>query len=280
MQTSRIVRALHMAEVGTLVDWAAGEGWNPGLHDAAAFRAADPQGFLGAFVDGEMLAGICAIRYGVSYGFVGLYISRPDHRGEGHGKAVWEAGMARLSGRIVGLDGVDTQFENYRSKGFVPAYRTIRFGGRYSPEGATRDAGVVALLTPDLFDDVVAFDGRIFPQPRVAFLQRWLAPPHVVRVAVSGGRVAGYGVMRTCGVGAKIGCLSAIDLPTANALLASLAEQATGDVFIDVPQPRAEFASLLVASNLTPGFETTRMYRGGTIRLASELFGVTTLELG
>ena len=45
------------------LDWAATEGWNPGLDDAAAFQAADPDGFLGAFVDGEMVAGISAVAY-------------------------------------------------------------------------------------------------------------------------------------------------------------------------------------------------------------------------
>ncbi|MBL8579494.1 MAG: GNAT family N-acetyltransferase [Mesorhizobium sp.] len=280
--TPRIIRTLDPAEVGTLVDWAAGEGWNPGLDDAAAFSAADPEGFLGAFVDGDMLAGICAVRYGVSYGFIGLYISHPDHRGEGHGKAVWDAGMARLSGRIVGLDGVDAQFDNYLSKGFVPAYRTIRFGGRFSPVGEGVDVGVPRPVdfTPALLEEAITFDGKIFPQPRRAFLERWLAPPHIVSVAVSGGRMAGYGVMRACGVGSKIGCLAAIDLPTAKALFVSLADQAEGEVFIDVPQPQGEFARFLAASNLVPGFETTRMYHGGAIPLYSGLFGVTTLELG
>ncbi len=280
--TARVVRTLDMAEVERLVEWAAREGWNPGLHDASAFRAADPEGFLGAFVDGKMLAGICAVRYGASYGFIGLYISRPDHRGEGHGKAVWEAGMTRLSGRIVGLDGVDAQFDNYRAKGFVPTYRTIRFGGRFSPPGSEKDANLPKPvdLTPELLDQVIAFDGRVFPQPRRVFLERWLAPPHIVRVAVSGGRVTGYGVMRACGVGSKIGGLAAIDGPTAKDLFASLAAQATGDVFIDVPQPRGDFAEFLAAANMAPGFETTRMYHGGTLALASELFGVTTLELG
>ena len=40
------IRTLDEAEVRTVVDWAAAEGWNPGLHDARAFRVADPDGFL------------------------------------------------------------------------------------------------------------------------------------------------------------------------------------------------------------------------------------------
>ena len=37
--------------------------------------------------------------------------------------------MARLEGRVVGLDGVVDQQANYQRSGFVLAHRNIRFGG-------------------------------------------------------------------------------------------------------------------------------------------------------
>ncbi|TIT76763.1 MAG: GNAT family N-acetyltransferase, partial [Mesorhizobium sp.] len=70
----RTIRTLTASEVETLIDWAAAEGWNPGIGDAAALRAADPEGFIGAFVGGEMMAGISAVAYGAGFGFIGLYI--------------------------------------------------------------------------------------------------------------------------------------------------------------------------------------------------------------
>jgi hypothetical protein len=83
------------------------------------------------------------------------------------------------------------------------------------------------------------------------------------------------------GTGWKIGGLSAVDGRTAAALLRSLATDAgDDDVFIDVPASRERFIDFLTDAGLSPGFETTRMYRGGMIPLAPELFGVTTLELG
>lgn len=278
--TARIIRPLDAAETGLLVEWAAREGWNPGLGDAVAFHAADPGGLLGAFVDGELVAGISAVRYGASYGFIGLYICRPDMRGQGHGKAVWQAGMALLAGRRIGLDGVEAQFHNYRSQGFVPVYRTIRFGGRL-PSGPRGGGGVdFGPLKPDDLVEVIAFDRHIFPQPRIAFLDHWLAPPHLVGVARREGQVIGYGVMRQCHVGWKIGGLSATDGDTALAILSALAGETADEFFIDVPEPRKDFIAVLAASGLTAGFETTRMYHGGTVRLSRELYGVTTLELG
>ena len=51
------IRTLSLDEVALLVDWAAEEGWNPGLHDAPLFQAADPDGFIGGFVGDDLLVG-------------------------------------------------------------------------------------------------------------------------------------------------------------------------------------------------------------------------------
>jgi hypothetical protein len=46
-----------------MLDWAADEGWNPGLGDAAAFFAVDPEGFSGLFVGEDLSVTISAVRY-------------------------------------------------------------------------------------------------------------------------------------------------------------------------------------------------------------------------
>lgn len=273
-----IIRTLSLAEVATLVDWAAGEGWNPGRHDAAAFHAADPDGFLGAFVGGEMVAGIAAVAYGADFGFIGVYICRPDMRGKGYGKAVWDAGMARLSGRTVGLDGVPAQQVNYRSMGFVDDYPTFRWSGRFA--GAAQPEPTQS-ISPDHFAAVAAFDRLHFPAPRTAFLKRWIAPPHVALVCMDGDRVRGYGVARACREGFKVGPLFAGDIDVAVTLLASLADACDGEIHIDVPGSQEQFSGVLEAAGLARGFETARMYRGPapTIRIGG-VYGVTSLELG
>ena len=98
------IRNLTLAEVQTAVDWAAAEGWNPGLHDAACFYAADPTGFWGGFVGEDLVATLAAVKYGEGFGFIGLYIVKPEFRGHGLGMALWNAGMATLQGRRIGLD--------------------------------------------------------------------------------------------------------------------------------------------------------------------------------
>ena len=277
MAEAATIRTLSLAEVETLVAWAAGEGWNPGLRDAAAFHAADPQGFLGAFVAGRMAAGISAVDYG-GFGFIGLYICRPDMRGRGYGRAVWDAGMARLAQTTVGLDGVPAQQANYRSMGFAPAYRTFRFSGRLPAAGLSAE---VHPVEPDLLPALGEFDRRFFPAARPSFLEGWLAPPNIALAKIGEGGIQGYGVVRECREGFKIGPLFAVDEIAAADLLAALNAQCPGEVQIDVPEDKENFADLLLRAGFSRGFETARMYRGPAPELdGSGIFGISTLELG
>jgi hypothetical protein len=40
-----VIRAMNRSEIDMAVEWAASEGWNPGIEDANVFFAADPTGF-------------------------------------------------------------------------------------------------------------------------------------------------------------------------------------------------------------------------------------------
>src|SRR5690606_25417489 len=103
------IRVMDRTELQVGIDWAAAEGWNPGLHDAVCFHAADPEGFLVGLLGDEPVGMVSAVRYGTHFGFVGLYIVRPRYRGKGFGSALWQAGMRRLERCSIGLDGVVAQ---------------------------------------------------------------------------------------------------------------------------------------------------------------------------
>ena len=273
------LRTLSLQELSVLIDWAAAEGWNPGLDDAAAFQATDPEGFIGAFVGNEMVAAISAVAYGPGFGFIGLYICRPDMRGKGYGKAVWTAGMKRLAGRTIGLDGVEEQQNNYRRKGFRPIYETIRYSGR--PAVPAVSAERLRTVTTQLIPDIIAYDAHCFPAPRRAFLQRWVQPPHHALAAITSQGTNGYAVARLCRDGFKIGPLFADDMETALHLIESLAIACEGDLNIDVPATKTDFIAALDAAGFSPTFTTRRMYKGPPPQLGLErVFGVTSLELG
>src|SRR5216683_6908804 len=97
------IRPMRPDEVALAVDWAAAEGWNPGLADAACFAAVDPGGFLiGEFL-GEPAATISVVNYDDTFAFLGFYIVRPDLRGRGFGLRTWQAGIAHAGARTIGL---------------------------------------------------------------------------------------------------------------------------------------------------------------------------------
>ncbi len=277
-----ILRTLTLAEATELVGWAATEGWNPGLEDAPALYAADPEGFIGAFVDDRMVAGISAVAYGSDFGFIGLYICRPDARGKGYGRAVWDAGMAYLGDRTIGLDGVPEQQANYGRMGFQPVYTTHRWSGAPVLAAKPQEGGEIVPMSLELAAPLEAFDRRFFPAPRRAFLAKWLEPSRTTRILTRGGEICGYGVARRCGEGYKIGPLFAVDIEGATALLVSLTETCGAEtVHLDVPETQSSFTALLEAAGMQRGFTTARMYRGTAPQIdGSGVFAVTTLELG
>jgi ribosomal protein S18 acetylase RimI-like enzyme len=275
-------RTLTAEEAATAVEWAAAEGWNPGLSDLSCFLAQDPALFLGVEEGGRLASVISATRYGADFGFIGFYIARPEARGRGLGWQAWQAAMARLSGRLVGLDGVVAQQANYRKSGFSLAWNNIRFGGVPVGVSASGEGVVEAASVP--FAALAALDRSVFPAEREVFLRAWLAAPgHVALAVVRDGAVAGFGVIRPAREGHKIGPLVAEDRGVAERLLAALLARvpAGGAVFLDVPEPRRDAVALAEGLGLAPVFETARMYTGPAPALRLErLYGVTTFELG
>lgn len=280
-------------EVNTLIRWAADEGWNPGLDDAEAFHQADPEGFIMACDNGELQAGISVIRQGQNHGFLGLYICRPDQRGKGIGWSVWQAGMQYLTGRSIGLDGVVAQQENYRKSGFEFAYRNIRFAGstqtiRTAPARSTAAAssgitGCRPLASADL-PALLSMDTKVHGLDRGSFLNHWLSDTdHRCSLAHEGSDgLTGFGTIRQCVEGFKIGPLIAQDPDTAQLLLQELTRLVDArHIILDVPEPNLAAMRLAELSGLSAVFETARMYKGAPPRYQLEqLYGVTTLELG
>lgn len=265
-----------------MLDWAASEGWNPGLDDAAAFHAADPDGFLIAELNGEPAACISVVRYGPSYGFLGFYICRPDCRGQGIGWSIWQAGMRFLGARTIGLDGVVAQQDNYRKSGFVLAHRNARYQG-YVDRAVQADPRITA-VSADMIAGIEAFDRQCFPAPRGRFLKSWIGggSSRTALAIIDDGAIAGYGVIRDCREGAKIGPLFANTPDMAEALFHALAAARPGAlIIIDCPITNTEAVALAERHGFSQSFETARMYRGAAPAMDMALqYGITSFELG
>lgn len=276
------IRQMSEAELNIALDWAGIEGWNPGLHDAACFYAADPGGFLIGVLDGEPIASIFAVKYGAGFGFIGGYIVKPAWRGRGHGWAMWQAAMARLAGRNVGLDGVVAQQANYAKSGFRLAHRNFRYEGRGS--GRPMDACPTIPLSALSDEEIRRYDRSFFPEQRGRFLHQWARQRQHIALGVVGAQgLAGYAVARPCRTGYKVGPLFADTPAVAEQLYASVLGKLALDVpvFLDVPELNSAAVALAERHRMQRCFETARMYTREQPELNMDgQYGITSFELG
>jgi hypothetical protein len=275
------VSTASVADLRRISEWAAEEGWNPGDDDAAAFFPADPHGFLIGRLDDEPITSISAIRYGDDFGFIGLYIARPEMRGLGYGLRTWKAGMKLLAGRTIGLDGVSAQQDNYRTSGFRPAWANVRYQG---VPGAGPVAGVTVTDAKEAgFDVLAGYDRRFFPAARDAFLASWIArPEHRALIAVRDGDLVGLGVLRPARDAPRVGPLYAADARVAEALLDGLTRGLEREpIVMDVPSVNEAAVDAAERLGLKPLWETARMYAGPAPDVdRAGIYAVSTLELG
>jgi GNAT superfamily N-acetyltransferase len=280
-----VIREMKRAELDILVEWAANEGWNPGLTDAQIFWDTDPQGFVAAELGGELIGGGSIVSYERRFGFMGFFIIRADHRGKGFGERLWVHRRDLLISRlgapaVIGMDGVFNMQGFYARGGFVFYNRDIRFEGVGT--AARSDAALVDLSTVS-FAEVARYDAAHFPAPRDVFLKAWVTQPGSRALgAVQHGVLRGFGVIRPCRRGFKIGPLFAADAETADTLFRGLGDLSPGEpVFIDVPENNPQAMALAQRHGLREVFGCARMYYGPAPLLPfNEIFGVTTFELG
>ncbi|MBN1154601.1 GNAT family N-acetyltransferase [candidate division KSB1 bacterium] len=277
-----IIRTMSRDEINIAIDWAAAEGWNPGLYDAECFYAADPEGFLLGELNNNPIATISAVKYGETFGFLGFYIVKPAYRGQGYGIKIWNAGLNYLTGRNIGLDGVVAQQGNYKKSGFKLAYRNIRYEGVSG--GDFCEDSLIINLSELPFEVIADYDRLFFPQKRSQFLRAWLRQPESIALGIMpDGKFSGYGMIRTCRTGYKIGPLFADNSELAECLFTALKSSVAPGrpIYLDVPEVNQDAVGLVEKHHMKVVFETARMYTDAFPNLPfKRLFGVTTFELG
>lgn len=284
MHPKVIFRRANRDEFLTAVEWAAKEGWNPGLNDADIFWETDSDGYVCIELDGEVIGTGSIVSYG-AFGFMGFFIVRPDLRGQGLGARFWhwrkDQLLARMDvGATIGMDGVFDMQPFYAKGGFVFSHRNLRMEG--VGRAATPSSRVVDLAEVP-FDLVKAMDQRCFGYDRSAFLVSWVqAPKHCALGVLDGERLLGFGVIRPCRIGYKIGPLFADDAQVAEELFVALSRQAIDrPIFLDVPENNSDALRLAERYGLKEVFGCARMYYGEAPKLSWEsIYGVTTFELG
>ncbi|MDA1165470.1 MAG: hypothetical protein O3B13_20425 [Planctomycetota bacterium] len=130
---------------------------------------------------------------------------------------------------------------------------------------------------------IADFDSRCFPSRRERFLADWSNQIGAISLGfVDGVKLLGFGVMRPCVTGWKIGPLFADSVEVADHLFQAFQLQSAGQpLMLDVPDNNLEAIDLCRNYQMLEVFGCVRMYLGSAPALDHHrIFGITTLEVG
>ena len=234
---------------------------------------------------------IAGVRYSQSYGFIGMFLVTPRHRGLGYGVQLWRHALDHLNDvACVGVHAAPDRIADYAGWGFQSASPTTRWqlNGR-ERQGASPLENQLSLVdATSLPEEVIqSYDASREPSPRPHFLRDWLHHPagKVLALVDGQGLCHGFGRIRPCllreGTGWRIGPLLADDADLAEQLLRGLLERHRGVVLLDVPGANPAAAALMGRLGFGPISETLRMYRGAQPQVSlADVYGLACLELG
>ena len=279
-----MIRSMSKDDARKLFMWASSEGWNPGDCDLDCAWAADSDAFIGLYTEDVLAGGGSIFRHSADFGFMGLFIVRPELRGAGLGKRLWHTRLEMLKARLggdaaIGLDGVFNMEDFYSRGGFKTAYRTYRFEGVAPPrsralglEGGGASAGELA-----------EYDSAIVGYDRSGLLREWLeAPATHLEVIRKGGVLHGYGIVRSAARGVKIGPMLADTSEAFEALADAMFAGHPGVQFqIDIPETCGTALEAARRWGFREAFGCARMYSGKEPETDfSRLYSAMSLEFG
>lgn len=276
------IRVMTRAELDYAIEWAAEEGWNPGLYDADSFYSADPGGFLIGSLGDKPICCVSAVRYSNDFIFVGFFLVKPEYRGKRYAILLGKKVLEYLENRVVGIDGVVGKQFFYKIIGFKLAFRSFRFMGTGGIQ-LKNDPEIVSLEKMPL-KVLYRYDRPFFPADRKRFIKNWIRQRESKSIAlIIEGKIVGYGVIRPCYEGYKIGPLFADNKKYALRIFENLISIVPRDThyYLDVPDANNAGISLAEEFDMVPVFQTARMYRGDMPQLPMDrIFGITSFELG
>jgi len=130
------------------------------------------------------------------------------------------------------------------------------------------------------FGEIVSYDNQVFPTNREVFLREWFKQPESLAIAYRvDGKLSGYGMVRKCRTGFKVGPLFADNEKIADTLLQKMRSFVGEDsqIFLDTPEVNKEAVALAEKYKMKPMFETARMYTKNQPNVdLKKVFGVTT----
>ena len=283
-------------DLDVVIGMAREQDFAPGVGDIEIYANTDRQGIWLAWQDNLPVGCIAAVTYNPSYAFIGLFVVKSEHRGQGIGRRLWQHALKTLSNvECIGLEAAVQMVGFYEKAGFqkdcVTTRRQMlcRSDQSQHPYTTLRDRSDITVvpLREISLEAIQRYDERHEISPRPHFLELWLrhraGDVFVTRDAQ--GECHGYVRIRPCllpiGEGWRVGPWLAEDPGMASLLLSNAIDRHKGVVLIDTPGHNPAAKTITTAKGFKPMGSTVRMYKGvmpqGHDR---NVYGLACLELG
>ena len=273
------LKTMSPEEISFALDWAADEGWNPGVYDAESFYNADPKGFFIGELYGRPIGCISAVRYSNNYGFFGLFIVEEEFRRQWFGAYLARTALSYLGKRNIGLNGEPDKIDIYKKIGFKFAYNVLEFE-------ATGKGHITKDITDakDIpFEQLVKYDAKMFSAKRPDFLKTWISQPESSAICIyRNKKIQGFGVIRKSNSGFRIGPLFADTLNDAETIYVALSSTAPHEnIYLEIPEKNKAALALAKKFEMNKISQTSRMYSLYQPDFPlSNVFAFTNSELG
>ncbi|MBX9704429.1 MAG: GNAT family N-acetyltransferase, partial [Silvanigrellaceae bacterium] len=217
---------------------------------------------------------------------LGPFIVKKEYRNQGYGTQIWQSAMALIQDNpTIILHAVPLQIPRYQKQGFESQYINQGWTLRNTLSREKEPFTEAQSITPEWLPAVIHYDKTIFGASRKKLLTEVLKLSCVHSVLLDNeGQVTGFGLIRPCRDGYRVGPLFADTPEQAKQIFSYLIKMVDEDkIIVDIPQ-KNPFSNLFVEyfglKAISEG-ETNAMLKGENIEQNFDKnYGVFSLEIG
>jgi GNAT superfamily N-acetyltransferase len=271
--------------------WCIDEGWNIGLHDSEIYYKIDPIGHHIVKAN-ESIASLSLIKHSSTFFTLGPFIVHKSYRGQGVGETLWNVALSRMNQEHpdahIALYSVSEQVERYKKAGFVPVLNIQRWYINSNQLIYPSMSDKCTLITNKLIPSVSEYYQNHYVTNRELLFKNLLLKPETNGlVFMDDNVIKGFGFIRPCVRGFRIGALVADTSEIAQTLIAGLLVFAqSAPVFIDVPGSNPHGINCMNAFHAVraPQEDTIMMIKGtgysSYLKQREQHYGLFSLEIG
>ena len=268
------------------------EGWNIAINDAAILYHIDPNGHFLLLKNNETIGGISIIKHGHDYFTIGPFIIISSYRQKGCGTYIWQAAMNHQTNlnqsACIGLCAIQDQVTRYNKLGFVTQYINHRWVFDANKPYVDNSIYSYHQISNDMIPLIMECDQNIYPVLRENLFTAMMKDPNIVGYIIQEhGEMAGFGFIRPCNGGYRIGPLVANKKIHAKHLILKLAHLKEKTItVIDSPSINSNMISIAKEIGLSRSSkdDTHLMFKGSISNKppgnSDRHYAVFSLEIG